>query len=1365
MITSTPIFQNLSLHNNIGQTNDQFDGNTIESPSASDSYLSDYYLTGAGDDQDVRVYATNNSLSINNEGYFDIPSMSGIDTTYLTQGDFNFTFQNNFTTSYVLEDESALNAVSFIRFKYNINAGRSALTLNKGTNSTSLSLSNLNDNRDTTFVRLHGQNGIINLTCRADFTSTFFQSTVPSFTLNFQRSFILGILQTLRYSISRNTYLTIRMYDNVNSQWVNLTTPIFLNSSLGIQTLTRHLINENLRYIDTLNRDYIQLFFQRYDTLNYNITMYEYNVFATYGFDLPITYTNQVALEFDLKGESSTVNGFYAWIRTLNLTAALNAQLNITLYRANTTIARTQANLIANTMQPEYSEKIYSRIVKYNDYHGDNLFYFSFNNLFTSNLNLYNYFIVIYSNRSEIIHSLVTLPRETFGDPDKRVDQQLKTSTNGGTTWKNAVKQVTVAYTSEELDASSFALNVTRGYMPSDFIAATGDDVNIENIPINNQVITNPSSSSLTWGLGRWNNELTTFIENNTQHDFRVQLNWNASVIKGFKFNVTYYARGFWIEPGLTFYNVSYNTIPRWKIEFTFDSSHVNFDHWNFNEFWYVYPNYFDAHNLTNPSSVDVYNDTDKEQVVSDKPNYDKTVVNSSITQGQNGVYTLNLTTPNFIDEMHSYINFKGNYWETNGFMYGDNMTVSLDIVDSRNEAPSGGTANVVLFYPGNQTKYPGTERISSSYVIRDDALKYYFNNDTLLEVNQDVPLLGNYYLGFFWFNGSAIGCKTLKLYLESYDVQLDDLFYQPELNKNILSGIVSKVYDNYSILIATVNETTGQNTSGFFPINQTGLDQTYSIQISGEEIPILLKSFQQNESLLNPQEMVSYKLSLENLHELIDLNVKVNVKLVSLANEEWIIDEQTSSVKVLKLKGDPLGRDTQEFDITLQMPTLQSNEVWEGVNAPVRKGGAKSIVTIYIDDVVAGIYESPDYSLIINSTESEFEGYLISLKYDQEITGASILKPFERGACTYLPDKTRIMINIYDKNFVSSYNQFNHSFTLKLNSQFTGITLSPETPIEGKKFNLSSMLNTEFAVPIASQNVTLQYYDQGNWVNLSSQFSSLNGSLTFEIDSLELNREDSFLFKFVWLGTQYINQISQNFTVDLLIENMNVTLSIISNQLLLYRDSKGTIKIELSNSGDARLAVIGISISTNPNMPNRIVERDNLILSQFNPGTATHVIIELDIPAVSSLIITVDIMVQNTFTQENVTFQSIKSFQVFENSITTYLLSWLTVIMIGVIIVIWGLMYLFVKKTIRRIETPLEETTIKRPRKGRYLRVSEIPKEVEEEREIEEPAAPSKRKGLFKKAKPVEEDTKQKTDLDTLLKEEGIDKDKNSKQ
>ncbi|MCJ7650784.1 MAG: hypothetical protein MUP85_19405, partial [Candidatus Lokiarchaeota archaeon] len=549
-------------------------------------------------------------------------------------------------------------------------------------------------------------------------------------------------------------------------------------------------------------------------------------------------------------------------IRTLNLTEAIYSELNITLYKANTTISRTQNNLVKDTIEPDYAEQIDSLTLDYAAYHGDNLTYFEFNLPSTSNMVLYNYFIVIKSNNSKLVHSLVSLPRETFGDPDTTIEHQVKLSTDNGISWSNARKYVDVAYSSESLDASSFKLNVTRGYMPSDFIISEDDKLIIQDIPIENQVIDTgayATSSKLTWGMGQWNNNFISHVTSNPQYDYQIDLDWNNSIIKGFEFDVTYNAKAFWVDPATTSYNVSYDTTPRWTFDYTFNINHVNFDQWDFLEFWFVYPNYFDATNLTDPSSIDIYNNT--ESIVEDLPSFDKT--NVSLANAVSGLYSLDLISPNAVHDMHTYIDYSGKAWRTNGFMYGDSITAQLDIQDANGNAPKNGNASAVLFYPYNNIKYPVPQRNDTSGVKEGNILLYDFDNITILDVDISVPLLGKYYLGFFWTNGSSIGCKKLTLYMDTYDIFLDDFFYEPHLETNVLSGIVDKVYDNYSILIATINETTGHPMPNFYAVNHSDINQEYILDVSGEEVPILLKTFLQNETILNPAEQIRFSMTL----------------------------------------------------------------------------------------------------------------------------------------------------------------------------------------------------------------------------------------------------------------------------------------------------------------------------------------------------------------------------------------------------------------------------------------------------------------------------------------------------------------------
>ncbi|MFX1497687.1 MAG: hypothetical protein ACFFBH_09190 [Promethearchaeota archaeon] len=1312
--------------------------------SSADGYLSDYYITGAGDPQDVRIYGQNSSYTIDNNHYFNVPSISSTQTGYLSYGNFNFTFQNNYTTDYVLENTDALHAREFIQFLYNPSI--SYLTVNTGTNlDPSNPLTYLTDGNPDHYIRFRSAGGVINFTLAANFTGTSYNRASPPISLNFNRAYILGLINKFTLRSGANTYLTIKMYDISQSTWINVTEPIFIKASSTLTNYDERIINENLNFIDLAKINNIQFYFRNSTTTTYTVRVTELYDYATYGFDLTITNNDYVALEFDLKGKRSTVNGFYAWIRTLDVSLASYSELNITLYEANGTIVRTQNVLTTNNIAPNYSKMIDSFTIS--NYNEDKLAYFAFNTAHTMDLKLYNYFIVIKSNRSENVYSLTTIPLFFFGDPDDRADHQLRMTSNSGVSWKIARKTVpsTIPYDSEPLDASSFKINVTRGYMPSDFWKSENDNLNIQNMTIQDQVDDTgiyADSSYLTWGLGQWNNEFTTAISAIPPNNFQVNLNWNETVTKGFNFNVTYSVKAYWIELTSTIYNCTYDALPRWSLSFDLTSTHTDINNWNFLEIWFLFPNSYEPSNLTNPNDEDLYPDTSGESGVTSKLGYDKIIVNTTLINGNYGTYTLKAASPNLVFQMHSFNDYRGTLWETNGFMFGDNMTTSVDIQDINGNPPKGGNANVKLFYPENPGgEYPGGEKNDLTGVIKGSLLSYDFNNDTLLQIRNTLSYFGDYFLGFFWTNGSAIGCKKLRLYIDSYKVDLDDFFYEPVLDKNILSGGVDKVYQSYSILIGTVNVT---NRPNFYPVKNYDINQEYNFKVGNMQIPIVLKDFLQNETIINPDETVNLKVTLQNLFELSDVDVKVKAQLVSLVNKEWIISEVTSNYQTLKLKGDPLGRDIQEFSLDLNIPHLYNDGIWQGVNAPIRKGGALTKLTIIIkyqnEDVNLGTYESKDYSLIVNSTQNNFEGYLLALKYDKEITGSSILKPFNRNECTYLPEQTTFVVNIYDKNYVSSYNDFIKSFALKENSKFSNITVDPESPIRGQKFNLSAVLTNEFGDPLSSKNVTLQYYDN-SWENLSSKLSNNEGYINFEIDTLVLNEEDQSVFRLIWSGDIYRLSNAQNVTVDLYREVNDLRISIYKNVPQIYRNTKTTIKLTIINNGSSSLYIptSNISITIQPRLVNKIVQIDYNHLNYLKSGESTVVILEIDVSSVNKFTINVSIEAQNIITKELITLHTSQTFKTFDLPILDYIIPFLTILIIGVIILFWLIIYSSIKRLIKRIETPIEEPTKKKPKRGKYVKVSEI-------------------KGEQKEVEKAE-----KTDLDSLLEEKGL-KDKNKK-
>ncbi|MFX1587424.1 MAG: hypothetical protein ACFFC1_04645, partial [Promethearchaeota archaeon] len=1313
-------FQDDEINNNFKE------GVLDKFPLNSDLNLDDT-ITGSGVDQDVRIYTNNKSENLNNnEEFFEIPSIP-LKDMFLTYGDLNFTFQSNFTTEYILEDNDALYPLGdFIYYDFNPDENYSNITYTPGAQYNGGDWGDLVDVNNGSFIDLsNSTNGILNFTIAANFSN---MNSNP-YNVAFNKTHILGLLLSLVFDINEDANLTIKMKDIVNG-WEDVANKHFINSSLGEQEIRYRFINENLNYIDLTNTILIQFVFERSDNTPYNIELKKFDFQSTYAFDLPITDTEYVALEFDLKGLKTTVNGFYAWIRTLDLVEAATTQLNITLYRANRTVERTDLNLRNINMGPDYDEIIDTKLVT--NYIADELFYFELNKGNTANLNLSNYFIVIKSNNPKEVYSLVTLPFDEYGD-DLRTEHQLKTTKDDGGLWKNAKKKIDSVYISRQLDASSFKLNVTRGFKPSDFNINNTQTLKIQDLPIVDVSIPYNGSSSLEWGKGRWHHNFTTSIEDNPT--FQINLTWDKTNIKRFTFNVSYSVNAYWIENAATTYRASYDNDPEWVLTYYFNKNDPFFDKWNFLEFWFTYHNFLNAHNLTNPVPEEIFYKTEGQSILTENPEKSKVIVNKTFAI-LDGYYTLNLTSYNFIYKMHSYINFNDILWETNGFMYGDNITTRVDIQDHNSKAPLNGVSNVTLFYP-NGTKF-STLPQDSSGIVKGASLIYDFDNETILELTNDLKIFGEYHLGFFWFNGSAIGCKKVITYIDTYYAQLDGCNYNPTLRKNVVFGQVDKVYHDFTLMIASINDTTIPN---FYPINITNINRQFIYKIEGQKLPILLSSIKQSENILNPNEIVNIKASCKNLHYFLNASVKINVRLVSFANEEWIIAENTSSTFDLKFSGHP--DDANEFDVNLKIPDLSpATNIWPGVNAPIRLAGAKTIITVFIEGSNTGKYESAHLSLLSNKSNNDYDGYILGLRINKT-TAEPILNEFNRDECIYLPNKTSILVNIFDQNYVSSYNQFTGEFSLKLNSKFTDITINPNTPIKGQSINISAVLATEFGKPLANKNISCQYFEIDSWVNFRSDITNSNGFITFLINTLTIDFEGDLLIRLIWEGDT-INGVSKTISVSVIHELNALSVSIIANNVFIYRNRATTLDIILNNIGDSDLKITNISIELNHDLSYSIVEIDYLLLSQLPPDENTRLIIEISIKNFNRFKINVSITAQNIFTNETIVVLKEASFKIYDIPIYDYILEYLVFIIGAVFALVWITIIIYALRIRKKLATPIEEVK-KKPRRGRYVPVSELKKPI-----------PVK-KIPKKKEEPKEIEEKEKIDLDSLLEERGL--------
>ncbi|MFX1312325.1 MAG: hypothetical protein ACFFHD_06900, partial [Promethearchaeota archaeon] len=710
------------------------------------------------------------------------------------------------------------------------------------------------------------------------------------------------------------------------------------------------------------------------------------------------------------------------------------------------------------------------------------------------------------------------------------------------------------------------------------------------------------------------------------------------------------------------------------------------------------------------------------------------------------GQYILDLIGFNFINKMQSFINYNGTLWETNGFMYGDNISISAAIQDHTLNAPKNGYINVSLFYP-NGTIHTTPISNYSNAVIDESVLFYDFNNCTILNLTNKITEFGAYHLAFFWFNGSAIGCKELTIYIDTYDMEIENLTYSSDLNKNIFSGKMNNmVYDKYTVLIASLNETTGNPTTNFYPIINNDVNEEFVHEIGGQQLPVEIKSFNQSQNILNPNETINIKTSIQNNHPFIPLDTKIQVSLASYFNEEWIIAQNTSNSVKLNFSGHP--DDTYEFSVDIKIPNLDTNtNIWPGVNAPVRLGGVKTILTVFIEDTEVGDFISDDYSLMSNQPSEIFDGYIIALRIIEETVSPSIIQVFERNETIYAPDQSVIMANVYDRNFVSSYDQFYNRFTLKQNTKFSNITITPENPIKGQIINIGSILTTEFEEPLVYRNITCQCYNNSEWITIDTQLSDDKGYTLFSINTLDLNFTDDLVVKLFWNG-YLINGVSKNITINMIHEINEISIQINQNDPQIYRNRKTTMRITFKNNGDSNLRILNINITLSNNLEYSIVEVNNLQLNSLSSGETTHLVIVIEINKIKTFDVNISILVQNTLTNETLIFSQQSSFKTFNPPIYDYFIPFFNFFIISLFVLIWAIAIIYSRRTMKKIEAPVEEVP-KRPKKGRYLKVSELEKPTPPETISEE------------KEELKEKESTEKTDLDTLLEEKGLVKEK----
>jgi len=558
------------------------------------------FITGPSVNQTVRVYMNNKSSSINSQnGYFDIATPT--DNMNLSSGLFEFNFGNNFTTDYIIEGDNALypDIIDSYFEIYTFDSVQSYLTINEGTGNPVDVYAQLTDGNPNSYRNITSSaGGLVNITISANFSGVS----------GFNRNNIIAFILNFTYGLNKDADVTLKMKDFFDTgDFKEILTLSDVNSTLSPHDIDELFANENFNFINESDSCLLQFIFDRskFVDKDFNVSLYEFNLRSFRVLELNITNQNYVALELQLKGLNSTINGFYAWIRTLDKILAQNSNLTITLCRANDTISESQRTN-PGLIEPDLiSGEIYSR--NFTNYDKDTLFYFEFDNSQTNNLNRSNYFIIINSNRPEAVYSIVTIPLGDWGDESEKDHYFLQTNDQGNS-WSEARSPLPGEPSTYPLDVSQFKLDITRGYITSDF----NSSLKIQEKKIKSFSIPFSGAPDLEWGLGKWDNSFTYPIGSES-NNFQIDLTWNftETIIRGFKFDVNYTVEAFRTENATTTYFANYDLAPQWIFNYSLGLSDSKFDTWNFTKIMFIYQDYFTAQNLLIPDFTQALNQTD----------------------------------------------------------------------------------------------------------------------------------------------------------------------------------------------------------------------------------------------------------------------------------------------------------------------------------------------------------------------------------------------------------------------------------------------------------------------------------------------------------------------------------------------------------------------------------------------------------------------------------------------------------------------------------------------------------------------------------------------------------------------------------
>ncbi|GAB4311035.1 MAG: hypothetical protein Kow0069_11280 [Promethearchaeota archaeon] len=1078
-------------------------------------------FTGAGENQTVRVFLENSTSVSNANGTITLDAPS--ENSYLTDADVKFLFDRNYNTTYELEDDSALdhprNVTRAAWHAVNDYPGQQV------NGSITGDVADLQDSDVSTHINLTsgtfppaGQ--MANFSVVANFSGIVLRYlTFPDlgdyYDYDFSKALGLQFRVAAKTNLTQYGDLTVSAWDWLDGGW-DVVGTASLNGTAA--EFSERFVNENLRYV---NASECALFHVNFAApAAFNLTMFELNASAVLALEVPVGGDNWAALEFDLKGDV-VLRGAGLWVRTLNTSFTGAGQtLQLRVYRANRTGIRVEQNpsltgyhVTRDTgvyCAPDWGDLVAQ--ATYVNYTGDGFVYFNFTG--SPELNLSNYFVVVNStdpNYYSPRYSVVVIPRragesnewaQPEGDPDQTIDHLLIQTSDGGT-WERKYLQTNVL--AQPCDASPFVLNVTRRWTPQEV------DASIQGIPVagySNSSYPYNETTPFTWGLGRWNEQFPTPVQN-LGDSFQVDLAWNSSRTQSLFFNATITTQAYSVEEATSKYLYNLEKV-NWELNYTLDLSKYSQANWTYRQFWYLYPNDWTTLWLVRPG----YQPGNS----SARPQANLTAFGEyNVMYADQGEYSLTLYSPNYVKSVETFLNFNGTYfWPSDSFMVGDNVTASIGVQDSLGRKVSTGVANATVYDYGGQV-VPGSASLGDADVDREEnsAAIYEFGRQNLLEITSPAFPRGIYRVLAHWNNGSEAGCSVHELSVTEYQVKINDVTRGlTDSTKNLLKGSlwgINATSDVYDLFVASANHT---STSGL-SVDQYGINQTDRVTLGQVQV----REFLQNETLLNPGEDVEFNFTIKNLDLYLSSRVKVLVKLKYLSKPEWVLTSIESPVMELNFSG--TDEDTRVLNFTATLP------VQYGENCPLRFGGINTTVEVFTDkDVLLGSYAvTKKFSLFTSLSEAAYDGYLLKASLFEDQDGQSFFSGFERGVECNVPGDTDYFVSVMDAEGLTNYELVNGTFHSKADVNATDLEVTPEKVNWNGVVNVTGRVVDELGAPFGGMALQLEKRTKGGWQaattvdDVTSVQVNQGGSFSFEVNVSTLTEFFDNRLRLTWAG------------------------------------------------------------------------------------------------------------------------------------------------------------------------------------------------------------------------------------------------------